>query len=58
MGPYMNLHDRAQDYISHFEPLLLEECGALLMRGNDEGVIAQPMAAALAGVEQACTTPF
>jgi hypothetical protein len=54
----MNLHDRAQDYISHFEPLLLEECGALLMRGNDEGVIAQPMAAALAGVEQACTTPF
>lgn len=51
----MNQHGcplEAQDYVSHFEPLVLEECGALLMRGNEEGVICLPHVAAIAGVHQ------
>ena len=27
-----------QDYIDTFEPLLLEECGSLLVRGSEEGI--------------------
>lgn len=42
----------SQEYVSLFEPLVLEECGALLMRGNEEGVICLPHVAAIAGVEE------
>lgn len=41
-----------QEYVSHFEPLVLEECAALLLRGNEEGVICLPHVAAIAGVDQ------
>ena len=27
-----------QDYVNTFEPLLLEECGSLLVRGSEEGI--------------------
>ena len=27
-----------QDYVDTFEPLLLEECGSLLVRGSEEGI--------------------
>lgn len=37
-----------QDYISVFEPLVLEECGALILRGNEEALAASPHQAVVA----------
>ena len=37
-----------QDYINIFEPLVLEECGALILRGNEEALAAAPHQAVIA----------
>lgn len=37
-----------QDYVYRFEPLVLEECGALMLRGNEEGIQSEPFQAVCA----------
>lgn len=37
-----------QEYIAIFEPLVLEECGALLLRGNEEASNMEPHQAVVA----------
>ena len=44
-----------QDYIAVFEPLVLEECGALLLRGNEEASMMQPHQAVVAVVSTVST---
>ncbi len=41
-----------QDYIFRFAPLVLEELGALILQGSDEGVMFQPHPAVLAAYKQ------
>ncbi|CAL5219614.1 g1484 [Coccomyxa viridis] len=40
--------DSAEDYVYRFEPLVLEECGALMLRGNEEGIQSEPFQAVCA----------
>ncbi|KAK9909662.1 hypothetical protein WJX75_005776 [Coccomyxa subellipsoidea] len=44
--------ESAEDYIFRFAPLVLEECGALMLQGSDEGVVFQPHPAVLASYKQ------
>ena len=37
-----------QDYIYRFSPLVLEECAALMLRGNEEGIQSEPYQAVCA----------
>lgn len=37
-----------QDYVYRFAPLVLEECGALMLRGNEEGIPSEPYQAVCA----------
>ena len=37
-----------QEYTAIFEPLVLEECGALLLRGNEEASNMEPHQAVVA----------
>jgi len=37
-----------QDYVYRFAPLVLEECGALMLRGNEEGIQSEPFQAVCA----------
>lgn len=43
MKPCVILHDYTlQDYKAVFEQLVLEECGALVLRGVEEGEVLEP----------------
>ena len=37
-----------QDYVYRFSPLVLEECAALMLRGNEEGIQSEPYQAVCA----------
>ena len=37
-----------------FEPLVLEECGALMLRGNEEGIQSEPFQAVCASHKLVC----
>ncbi len=43
-----------QEYIAVFEPLVLEECGALLVRGNEEALNMQAHQAVVAITSLVC----
>ncbi|CAK0762015.1 hypothetical protein CVIRNUC_002915 [Coccomyxa viridis] len=40
--------DSAEDYVYRFSPLVLEECAALMLRGNEEGIQSEPYQAVCA----------
>ena len=44
----------SQDYVYRFEPLVLEECGALMLRGNEEGIQSEPFQAVCASHKLVC----
>ena len=52
MTSVLGLH--FQEYISVFEPLVLEECGALLLRGNEEASNMNPHQAVVAVTSTVC----
>jgi senataxin len=41
-----------QEYKAVFEPLLLEECGAQVLRGIEEGVVMSPHPAVVSNFER------
>ena len=42
-----------QDYKDHMEPLVLEECASLLLRGDDDGATLKAARAIMTGTIQA-----
>ena len=60
--PHSQLHFFTQEYKDIFEPLLLEECCAQILRGMEEGEVLSPHRAVVGAAEmvrnQAAVGPF